>query len=454
MPTVQAAAELRASALSTGTLQYYGGKVIPRAQVYNVYWGNAGSYKTKLDAFIQAFVPSTYVAGLDEYNTNTQTISNGDYVKSIVDTAVSAGGTVDDTQIRAELDRLVSSGTIPAPDDNTLILFFFPNGTNITAADAGTSCQQFCGYHETYVSGSNEFYYGVLPDPATCGTGCDNQGGNYFADLTSVTTHEISEAITDAEVGLAIQAYYDAGTYPVFPNAWTSASGEIGDLCAWENATFSGYNVQLEWSNAANGCIVPNGVVTDGGVDGGHDGGSDGGHDGGSDGGQEGGSDGGTDGGTDASGPTNLVVNGGFENGSTGWTFQEKSLGVEMQIVHSGASALQLGRSTAYSGYAIGTQSLTLPTTGTTTLTFWAYYTCGPKDTVPQEYQQVKILNSSGTTLKTVFRQCKNDQTWDQTTVDLSAYNGRKITLQFSEKDLTAAGPDEWYLDDVSVTNQ
>jgi hypothetical protein len=433
VPTVQTAAQLaadRANVLSTGTLQYFGGKVIPRAQVYNVYWGNAGSYKTQLDTFIKTLVPSTYVAGLDEYNTNTQTISNGNFVKSIIDTAVSAGGTVDDTQIRTELDRLVSSGTIPPPDANTLVLFFFPNGTNVTATDAGTSCLDFCGYHETYVNGSHEFYYGVLPDPATCGASCDNQNGDYFADLTSVTTHEISEAVTDAEVGLAIQASFTSGVYPVFPNAWTSASGEIGDLCAWQNATFAGYNVQLEWSNAANGCIVPNGVTTDGGVDGGGDGG------------------------TDSSAPMNLVVNGGFENGSTGWTFHEKSLAVQTQIVHSGTSALRLGKLIPYTRYAIATQPITLPATGTSTLSFWAYYTCGANDTVPAEYQQVRIQDSSGANLKTIFRQCKNDQTWEQTTVDLSKYNGTTITLQFAGKDDLAADPDPWYLDDVSVTNK
>lgn len=425
MPTVDQAKALaeRPNALSTGTLQYYGGKVISKARVVNIYWGNAGSYRSQLDTFTQTLVASSYVGGLSEYDTSTQTISAGTFVKSVVDTHATVGGTVNDTQIRAELDALVTAGTIPAPDGNTLYLFFFPNGTNVTAADAGTSCIDFCGYHETYVSGSREYYYGALPDPATCGSSCDNQNGNYFADLTSVTTHEIAEAITDAEVGLAIQNANDGGTYPTFPNAWTSASGEIGDLCAWQNATFSGYNVQLEWSNAANGCVVPGAGQSDGGTDGG--------------------------------GPTNLVTNGGFENGSNGWTFHEKrGLAVESQIVHSGSNALQIGSSTPYTGYAIVTQSVALPSTGTSTLTFWGYYTCGAGASAPKEYQQLRILDANGTVLKTVFRQCKNDRTWDETTVDLSTYDGRTITLQFAGKDVATSAADPWYLDDVSVTNK
>ena len=259
-----------AGAGTTGVLQYYGGKVIPSAHVYAIYWGNAGAYQPQLDSFLQTILPSSYFQWLaDEYPTPQQAPGAGSFAQSLVDTDVSTGSTVDDSQIRAELARLVSVGTLPPPDGHNLYFFFLPNGINVTSADGGgQSCTTFCGYHDTFVNGSQEFYYGVLPDPATCGSSCDNQGGNYFADLTSVTTHELTEAITDAEVGLAIQASQDGGTYPTFPNAWTSASGEIGDLCAWQDTTVLGYNVQLEWSNARGTCVSgPAAQGSDGGVD-------------------------------------------------------------------------------------------------------------------------------------------------------------------------------------------
>lgn len=247
-----------AGAATTGTLQYYGGKVIPSAHVYAIYWGNAGSYQPQLDSFLQTLLPGSYFQWLGEYATSTQAPGAGSFVRSIVDTNVPAGGTVDDSQVRTELANLVAAGTLPAPDGNSLYFFFFPSGTNVSSSDGGgASCTAFCGYHDTFTSGSDEFYYGVLPDPATCGASCDNQGGNYFADLTAVTTHELTEAITDPEVGLAIQASaQNGGTYPVFPNGWTSASGEIGDLCAWQDTTVAGYNVQLEWSNAQGACVA------------------------------------------------------------------------------------------------------------------------------------------------------------------------------------------------------
>jgi hypothetical protein len=291
LPPVNKTPPKNAAPAATSGLQYYGGKIIPNAKIVNVYWGNAGSYQAKLDQFIQDLAPAPFLTWLSEYNTATQSFGAGSFGGSFVDTTAPSGTTITDAQVQSELVALISAQKVPAPDGNTLYLFFFPKGVNISAFGS-QSCSSFCGYHDTLVSGSNELYYGVLPDPATCGTGCDNQSGNYFADLTSVTTHEITEAVTDAEVGIAIQnSQKPGGTYPTFPNAWTSASGEIGDLCAWQNTTIDGYNVQLEWSNANGKCVAP-GTTT------GNDGGA-----------AEGGDDGGPveagdDGGTDASVPT------------------------------------------------------------------------------------------------------------------------------------------------------
>lgn len=262
MPTVPATNAARrsgAAAPETGTLQYYGGQVVSSANLYAIYWGSSGSYQAQLDPFLQAVTGQGFLGWLGEYDTSTENIGGGGFAGSIVDTNAPAGATIDDSQIQSELLNLISAGQVPAPDGNTLYFFFFPQGVNITLGGQGSSCSTFCGYHDTLVSGSTEAYYGVMPDPATCGSSCDNQSGNYFADLTSVTTHELHEAITDPEVGIAIANSADGGAYPTFPNGWVASSGsEIGDLCAWQNGTYQGYNVQLEWSDQANACITPN----------------------------------------------------------------------------------------------------------------------------------------------------------------------------------------------------
>ena len=70
-------------------------------------------------------------------------------------------------------------------------------------------------------------------------TGCE--GGLAIPDaLTSTSSHELCEAITDPIPGTG---WYD------------DANGEIGDICAWKTKTLGGYVVQLEWSNEAEACV-------------------------------------------------------------------------------------------------------------------------------------------------------------------------------------------------------
>jgi hypothetical protein len=86
------------------------------------------------------------------------------------------------------------------------------------------------------------------------GSGCDRGCGNgsAFGNQTSVASHEMIEAVTDAAVGLAT-------TYGP-PLAWYDATnGEIGDICNAQQGTVTGgngttYTVQKEWSNQSGTC--------------------------------------------------------------------------------------------------------------------------------------------------------------------------------------------------------
>ncbi len=520
-PTVQQAQAARNAAGPNGQqLNYYGGKVIQDAKIYNIYWGNAGSYQAQLDQFTQQIMPSSYFAWLSEYDTSSpaQTIVPGTFVQSIVDSNAPAGTSITDAQIQAELVSLITAGTLPPPDGNNLYMFFFPNGVNVSTS-FGASCSSFCGYHDTFMNGSQELYYGVLPDPATCGSSCDNQNGNYFADLTSVTTHELTEAITDPEVGIAIlNSQQPGGTYPTFPNAWDDPSfGEIGDICAWQNATVLGYNVQLEWSNAQGACVASGGTQTNdfslaaspssatvqagsstqftvtatltagsaenltlsvsglpAGVTGSFNPASMT-------------SNGGSSVLTLTAAPnaqsstssvsitasgsathsaqvsltvtggtsSNLLGNGDFETGDlTDWTVAKGVVAASSAVVHGGSYSALLGSNVrGYSGNDVLTQSVTVPSTGTTTLSFWGNYVCPGANTF--EYERVWILNSTNHRLAQVYKQCDNNQTWENTTFDLTPYAGQTITLQFLNRDdKSSADLAYWYLDDVSVTNQ
>ena len=137
-------------------------------------------------------------------------------------------------------------------------MIFFPPGKTITQGGSN-SCQAggFCAYHgttSTLLNGKNVLY-GVMPDMQTglCSTGgCGN--GGVFGNYTSVTSHELTEAITDADVGIA--------TTFAPPLAWYDmVNGEIGDICNGQQGSYvangTAYTIQLEFSNAANNCVLP-----------------------------------------------------------------------------------------------------------------------------------------------------------------------------------------------------
>src|SRR6267378_2342537 len=80
-------------------------------------------------------------------------------------------------------------------------------------------------------------YYAVVPYPNCSGCLGDLQP---LDALTSVSSHELAEAVTDPVPG---QGWYD------------DANGEIGDICAWQNKKLGVYEVQLLWSNRAKACV-------------------------------------------------------------------------------------------------------------------------------------------------------------------------------------------------------
>ena len=108
-----------------------------------------------------------------------------------------------------------------------------PPGVKVVQG-GGASCQVFCGYHNDI---NGQIFYAAMPYPGCAGC----TGGMQPLDaLTSTSSHELIEAITDAIPG---QGWYD------------DANGEIGDICAWKTKQVGQYTVQLEWSNAQNQCV-------------------------------------------------------------------------------------------------------------------------------------------------------------------------------------------------------
>jgi hypothetical protein len=225
-------------------LTYRGGPVLQNVRVATVFWGSGVQFASQLNSFYSAVINSAYYDWLSEYNTSSpaQTIGRGTFAGSYNYTN-GAGGTIDDSQIQSSLGSLIDNGSVPAPDANTLYAIHFAPGIDITQGGSG-SCQVFCAYHNSFSHNGQNIYYSVIPDQGgSCAGGCGSDPST-FNNTTSVSSHELVEATTDADVGQNDLAWYDDN------------NGEIGDICNAQQGSVAGYTVQLEWSNQSNACIA------------------------------------------------------------------------------------------------------------------------------------------------------------------------------------------------------
>jgi hypothetical protein len=253
-------------------LNYYGGRVIANVHVVPVLWGKnvPSEVATQIASFYSAVTNSPHYDFLAEYGTSIQTYSGragtgqklgrGTAEAAIAITPSITSTSITDAQIQQELQAQINAGKLPKPDANTLYMVHYPAGMSISMPDGNggtaSSCKQFCAYHSTIQHSPSTILYGTIPNVTTdgCELGCGPLGGG-FNNTTSVASHELVEATTDADVGLATT--YDP------PLAWydpQGSNGEIGDICNGSQGTITSGNkswtVQTEWSNTHGACIT------------------------------------------------------------------------------------------------------------------------------------------------------------------------------------------------------
>ncbi|MBV8834121.1 MAG: hypothetical protein JO108_33390 [Acidobacteriaceae bacterium] len=256
-------------------LTYNGGPVISNVQVVVVYWGNNVDpvVTNGITGFYQTVVDSTYLDLMYEYSTvgvnyngttTNQNIGHGTVLGPYTITPSVTSGTIDDSAIQTELQKQIAASHLPpvstdaSGQSNTLYTVYFPPGMNITTGGTN-SCQAggFCAYHgSSKTTGTSQqiFQYSVVPDFGS-GSGCDSGcgGGTEFQNITSVSSHELAESITDAQV-----AFAGPGNGP--PLAWyDNTNGEIGDICNQYEDTVSAhgktFTIQQLWSNNQGACV-------------------------------------------------------------------------------------------------------------------------------------------------------------------------------------------------------
>ncbi len=259
-------------------VQYYGGHVLPSVKVYAVLWGGSVDTTTasSIGPFYRAVTNSEYLDWLNEYSTNISIqagTSTGEGTDQLVGRGTFAGtvtiapginkASLTDNDIQAELRAQIAAGHLAAPDENSIYMFFFPHGIDITDSGGAKSCDAnggFCAYHGTSTINGKSVFYGVHPDFGP-GSGCDVGCGSAdttFKNLCSAASHELVEAITDAEVGLS--------TTVSLPLAWYDENnGEVGDMCNQHQDTITGfdaatYTVQQIYSQQTGNCKARRGT--------------------------------------------------------------------------------------------------------------------------------------------------------------------------------------------------
>jgi hypothetical protein len=235
-PTAEAAT---AAAAAPPQLTYRNGPLIAAPEVFTIFWGSVwqqnapSALAARLNQFFDFILTSSLIDQLAEYNVSGYEIVHGKRTGTITLTAPKPKHSESDTAIQHLLQQEIANNpTVPHPTPNTLYFVYLAPGVKAVQG-GGASCQAFCGYHNDI---AGQIFYAVMPYPG-CG-GCSG-GLSVFDALTSTSSHEMCEAITDPIPG---QGWYD------------DANGEIGDICAWKTKTIGQYTVQREWSNKANQC--------------------------------------------------------------------------------------------------------------------------------------------------------------------------------------------------------
>ncbi|GHH59569.1 hypothetical protein GCM10018781_03000 [Kitasatospora indigofera] len=143
----------------------------------------------------------------------------------------------------------------------------------------------------------------------------------------------------------------------------------------------------------------------------------------------------------------NALTNGTFEQGTTGWTQSDDDItNSTLQAAHGGSwYAWMMGYGTS-AVESLSQSNIAVPSTGNPKLTLWLQVSTQESGTTAYDTLKVKV---NGTTLAT-YSNANASSGYVQKTVDLSAYKGQKVKLEF-------AGTEDAYLstvfllDDVAI---
>jgi hypothetical protein len=219
-------------------MTWHNGTILVSNKTMAIFWGdwsNPGDVITGMDTFFQGWGGSGMAGDSTEYTgSNGQVTSSSAYLGHVFDTSSPPKRALTTSGAVAEACKMTNNN----PD---------PNGVYFVFTSTGAGHVSYCAWH-SYGTCSNGAPVQVAYMPNLTGvTGCDPSDtwtthSEPLAAIASVTSHELSETITDPRNG----GWYD------------SSNQENGDKCAWSFnnvvtlANGSQWKLQMEWSNKAN----------------------------------------------------------------------------------------------------------------------------------------------------------------------------------------------------------
>jgi hypothetical protein len=224
------------------SVTFHGGQLLSQVEAQPVYLGsdwsaNSALHQTEasIDQFVSYLVQSPYMDMLNQagYNVGRGTETSGKELNVNINKTTG----ITDGQIQADLQAAITSGTLSAPDANRLYVVYVEPSVLIKLGGQ-TSQNSFLGYHGAFAGTdtngkATDIHYAVMAYPGSPNPSSGSQGfSSAFAQLTSVTSHELAEAVTDPNVNYKAAGWYD-----------DRLNGEIGDLTR-QTSILNGYLVQ------------------------------------------------------------------------------------------------------------------------------------------------------------------------------------------------------------------
>ncbi len=150
-----------------------------------------------------------------------------------------------------------------------------------------------------------------------------------------------------------------------------------------------------------------------------------------------------------------LVTNGGFESGSTGWSGTTGDINTwSGQPAHGGSKNAWICGNGSTASESLS-QSISIPASAASaTLTFWMHIdTAETTSSYVYDTLKVQAINGTSTTTLATYSNLNKNTGYVQKTFDLSAFKGKTITLKFAGAEDSSLQT-SFVIDDVSVRYQ